>query len=329
MKQIVLVFRKPFEGQISIEYLFYNLSAYLKRGNVEIVNKQLSYYSKGLLNRLRNLFSITAYKEKIIHVTGDVHYTILGAWFCKRVLTIHDLGFMLNKSPAARLIYWLIWVYLPVKFAHRVTVVSETTRQDLLKYVKVDETKIAVIGNFVDEIYQPFLKPVKKTPTVNLLQIGTTPNKNIDRLLQAIEGLDCTLTIVGKLPENILIQLKARQINYINKYDLTINELYEEFKKSDILCYTSTHEGFGMPILEAQAAGIPVICSNCSSMPEVAADGAYFVDPYDISSIRAGIEKLAADNELKNNLIAKGFLNTKRFSKASIAQQYLNIYQNL
>jgi glycosyltransferase involved in cell wall biosynthesis len=328
MKEIILIFRKPFPGQLSIEYLFYNISAYLKNKDTPIINRQLAYYSKGLLNRIRNVLALITYKKKIIHVTGDVHYAILGAWFCKRVLTIHDFGFMTNKTPIARFIYWLIWVYLPVKFAHKVTVVSTSTKTDMLKYVKVDETKVSVIGNFIDNIYQPVTKPARNAPP-RLLQIGTAFNKNIERLLYAIEGIDCTLVIIGKLPAHIVQLLKTNRINYENKYDLSIDDLYEEYKKSDLLCYVSTLEGFGMPILEAQATGIPVVCSNCSSMPEVAGLGAFFVDPFNILSIENGIKRVLNNTTLKNDMLKQGFINVKRYSKDIIAKEYFNIYQDL
>lgn len=329
MKDIVLVFRKPFEGQISIEYLFYSVSSYLKEQNVSIANLQLARYSKGLVNRLLNLFTTTRYIKKIVHVTGDVHYTILGAWFCKRVLTIHDLGFMLNKGPAAKFVYWLFWIYLPVKFSHRVTVVSENTKADLLKYINVKDSKLTVVGNFIDEIYQPANKQDRTSSTIKLLQIGTAYNKNIDRLLDAINGLDCTLTIVGKLSDKLINQLAKRQISYINLTDLSIDDLYLEYKKADLLCYVSTSEGFGMPILEAQATGTPVVCSNCSSMPEVAGNGAYFVDPFDSLSIRNGITKVAGDTFVSASLVTNGFTNARKFSKATVAQAYYKIYQEL
>ncbi|TWR27013.1 glycosyltransferase family 4 protein [Mucilaginibacter achroorhodeus] len=329
MKQVVLVFRKPFEGQVSIEYLFYSLSSYLKEQNVSIINRQLSHYSKGLLNRLRNVFTITHYHKKIIHVTGDVHYTILGAWFSKRILTIHDLGFMLNKGPAAKFTYWLFWIYLPVKFSHQVTVVSENTKRDLLKYINVENSKVTVISNFIDAIYKPVVKPKCNLSTIQLLQIGTAFNKNISRLLDALEGLDCVLTIIGKLTDNLKKQLKEKQITYRNLTDLSIDDLYLEYQQADLLCYVSTLEGFGMPVLEAQATGTPVVCSNCSSMPEIAGDGACYVDPYDIASIRNGIEQVANDKQLTAKLISSGLINVRRFSKDAVAKAYHKIYQDL
>ena len=328
MKEVVLIFRKPFTGQVSIEYLFYSISAYLKKAHVPIVNRELAHYSNTVLKRFKNLFSVTGYRNKIVHVTGDVHYALLGAWFCKRVLTIHDLGFMVDKGRAAKFVYWLLWVYLPVKFAHRVTVVSENTRRDLEQYMTLDDDKVQVIGNFIDEVYQAAPRPVT-TSTLRLLQIGTAPNKNIKRLAGAIAGLDCVLTVVGKLPENTIRELELHQVKYENKYNLSVADLYEVYKQSDLLCYVSTLEGFGLPILEAQATGLPVLCANCSAMPEVAGAGAYFVDPLDVDAIRNGISTLSKDMQLQKALIEKGYENAKKYSKNLIAKEYLKLYQGL
>lgn len=328
MKEVILIFRKPFPGQFSIEYLFYSVSKYLDSKNIHISNLQLSYYSKGLTNRVLNVLSLLSVKKKIVHVTGDVHYAILGALFCKRILTIHDLNFMQNKSLIPRTIYWLLWIYLPVKFSHKVTVISESTKQELLKYVKIKSSKIHVIGDFIDEIYKPVKNNFNKT-NPRILQIGVTFNKNLERLADALRGIDCTLIIIGKLPGNISDKLKACNIAYENKYNLSSEELFDEYVKSDLLCYVSTSEGFGMPILEAQTVGRPVVTSNCSSMPEVGGTGAVFVDPFSVSSIRNGIVKVLEDDKLRESIICNGFTNIERFSKETIAQHYLNLYRNL
>ena len=105
--------------------------------------------------------------------------------------------------------------------------------------------------------------------------------------------------------------------------------MIEHYKNADIISFISTYEGFGLPILEAQSIGRPVITSNISSMPEVAGDGALFADPYDVASIRKGILNLINNETLREDLILKGLNNILRFQPKLIAEQYAELYRNI
>ena len=94
-----------------------------------------------------------------------------------------------------------------------------------------------------------------------------------------------------------------------------------------MISFCSLLEGFGLPILEAQATGRPVITSNLSSMPEVAGNGALLVDPYDVNAIRKGILRIIQDGALRENLIVKGLENVKRFSPQKVADAYVELYR--
>ena len=372
-KEVALIYRKQFPNTFSIEFIFDELISSLQTSQ-KIQKYTLPYYSNSFFNRLLNLICILFLPGKILHVSGDVHYAILGAWFKKRVLTIHDLAFMhQNKGAKRSILKWfyiilpvkfahqitviseatkadllqyvsvdpqknkgakrsiLKWFYiiLPVKFAHQITVISEATKADLLQYVSVDPQKIKVIPNFISEIYQPVKDKKFNTIQPQILQVGTAFNKNIERLAEAICNVNCKLIIIGSLNNTQLTTLQKFKINYINKLDLTGQELVSEYQKADLLAFTSTIEGFGMPILEAQACGLPVVTSNCSSMPEVAGDAAVFVDPFEIQSIKNGISEMISNAKLREETTKKGFENIKRFSKESIVAQYDSLYQEL
>lgn len=268
-------------------------------------------------------------QRKIVHVTGDVHYAILGTWFSYRVLTIHDLAFMHQNIGIKRSILKWFWIILPVKFAHKITVVSEATKDDLLNYVSVDQQKIKVIPNFISTKFQPILDRKFDIDQLKILQVGTAFNKNISNLTEALSGIPCTLTILGKLDEAQKKMLNKFKIEYTSKIGLTEEAVYQVYKDADLLTFVSTIEGFGMPIIEAQACGLPVVTSNCSSMPKVAGDAAIFVDPYDVISIRTGILTMINNETLRNALIKKGFENVNRFSKERIVAQYCLLYQEL
>ena len=105
--------------------------------------------------------------------------------------------------------------------------------------------------------------------------------------------------------------------------------MVNEYEKCDILSFVSTYEGFGLPIIEAQTCGRVVITSNISSLPEVAGNGAYFINPYDITEIKNGIKELINNSKLRDELIQNGIENVKRFNPEQIANQYKELYQKV
>ena len=107
------------------------------------------------------------------------------------------------------------------------------------------------------------------------------------------------------------------------------DQLILEYKRCDLLAFVSTYEGFGLPILEAQAAGIPVLTSNLSSMPEVAGLGAVLVDPYSINEINRGVLSLINNETLRNRIVEYGFANVKKYVAKEISEQYINLYNDL
>ena len=109
----------------------------------------------------------------------------------------------------------------------------------------------------------------------------------------------------------------------------TDQEILEQYQRCDILSLVSTLEGFGMPIVEANAVGRVVISSNTTSMPEIAADAAVLVDPFDVASIRAGFIQILEDPNLREKLIANGYINHKRFQPNHLAQQYADLYKQM
>lgn len=327
-KEVILVYRKQFPHTFSIEFIFDNLITSLKL-SFKIKKYILPRFSNSFFNRAINIVSMLRLRHKIVHVTGDVHYAILGAWFSIRVLTIHDLAFMHQNKGVKRSILKWFWIILPVKFAHQVTVISEATKTDLLRYVAVDPQKIKVIPDFISDVFQPVADRKFSSDRPQILQIGTAFNKNIHHLAEALSQIPCTLTIIGKLDDTQKESLETFKITYINKFGLTEQEIFQEYAKADLLTFISTIEGFGMPILEAQACGLPVIASDCSSMPEVAGNSAVLVNPFDITSVKNGISELINNEAPRNELIQKGFENVKRFSQEKVVAQYASLYQEL
>ena len=101
------------------------------------------------------------------------------------------------------------------------------------------------------------------------------------------------------------------------------------YKIADIVTFVSKYEGFGVPILEAQATGRPVITSNLSPMKEVAGKGAIFVDPYNVEDIRVAVKTIIFDAEFRQKLVKQSLENVKKYSAKSIAEKYIQLYKQI
>jgi len=268
------------------------------------------------------------HQQEVNHITGDIHYIAYLLNKQKTILTIHDLEIIIRSHFLKRYIILFFWFYLPIKRVKYVTVISEFTKKELLTYVKVPEQKIKVIHNCIPGKIDVSPKSFISTcPTI--LQIGTKKHKNIPNLLEAIKNIPCKLIIIGELDKSLIAQLAWLNIDYENFYDLEYNEIIAIYKRADIVAFVSQYEGFGLPILEAQAIGRPVITSNVASMPEVAGNGALLVDPYDVKAIRKAVEQLIENPNLREELVRDGLENVKRFSPTAVAEEYAKVYREI
>ncbi len=264
----------------------------------------------------------------LVHQTGDIHYAVLGIWRCPVVLTIHDLRFLEESRGLKQILFWWLWLYLPCLRASRITVISEFTKNRLLAMCRVNPAKVRVIPNCVAAEFVPQDKPWN-TKKPCLLLVGTTPNKNLDRIAEACQGLQVKLSILGPLDDDQKIALNARELEYESFQGLSKSGVVQLYQACELVVFVSTYEGFGMPILEAQAVGRPVLTSDISPMREVAGDGALRVDPANIVSIRSGLLRIISEPELRYTLVKAGFQNVARYSAASIAAQYAALYNEV
>lgn len=325
--KVVLFYRKRLKGNFSIENLFKQLCENFPE-EIYWKKKEVSFKSTGFINRLLIGFEVMLNQGEINHITGDINFAAIFLRKSKTILTIHDIGFMSHSNPIARFILLWFWIKIPLLRSSYITTVSEATKKELLKYVSIDPLKIVVIHNPVSKLFKPLPK-LFNTERPVILQVGTKHNKNIHRLIQAIEGISCHLKIVGALDKSILDELTARQVDFTSVTELSDNEIVAVYDQCDIVSFVSTYEGFGIPILEANTVGRVVVSSNLFSMPEVAGNAAHLVDPYSVTSIREGILKVRDEAGYRNNLIENGFANKERFKVEDIAMQYVEIYKTL
>jgi glycosyltransferase involved in cell wall biosynthesis len=311
----------------SVERLFDDVRLKLP-ADIEATVRVNRHVSEGIWGRISDAFAAWRARGEVNHVLGDVHYL---AWFLPRkrtVLTVLDCVSLENMRGPRRWLFWLLWYWLPLQRVARVTVISEFTKTALQRWVNYPDDKIDIIPPPLSPEFT--LAPVDpSSERCRLLQIGTSANKNVRRVVDAIAELPVTLVIVGSLREDEIAHLERLQIDYVNRVGLDRESLLEEYRRASIVVFASTYEGFGMPIIEAQAIGRPVITSNCSAMPEAAGGAACFVDPLDSADIRRGVQRVMDDPEYVQDLVKRGLKNASRFAPELVAEAYAKVYRRV
>ena len=264
-------------------------------------------------------------KEKydIVHITGSEHYLLPFLRKYNTVVTVHDLGFYTNNKLGLRTIpKFLFWIRT-LSLANYVTFISGKSEREALKLVNLKPNHYGVIANPVNSEYVPSPKTINNNYPI-ILHVGTSENKNLDSTIIALKGFRCRLRIIGKLTDSQKLVLKLYGIDYENVYDLTDADILREYINCDYVNFPSLYEGFGMPIIEGQAVGRPVLTSSISPMEEVANGSSILIDPTNPKEIRRGYEIMSKE---ANSLIERGLKNVERFALDKITKQYLDVYK--
>jgi glycosyltransferase involved in cell wall biosynthesis len=254
---------------------------------------------------------------------------------CKSLAVIHDLNFAHQPEHIIFSHRKYLQHYFP-KFANRanrIATVSEFSKQDIHQTYKTPLAQIDVVYNGANHVFKPFNEEAKQeirsqycNGSPFFIFIGTLhPRKNLTHLFKAFEqfkkqtGKPHQLLGVGnrkwwpKELEDLYQSLEyKKEILFAGRK--SDDELAKILAASEALTYLPYFEGFGIPILEAFQAEVPVICSNATSMPEVAQDAALLCSPKDIDCIANSMEKVSSDQKLKKELIEKGKIRAKDFS---------------
>ena len=325
--KILYIYRHPDMG-FSIGKVFRPIEEEMKKhAEVDSIYLPVPNYSlKGLWKNIR--YALKHSKKNnydIIHITGTEHYLLPFLRNKKTIITVHDLGFFTNNKLSCRnILKYFLWIKtLPL--ASHTTFISEKSKNEALGLVKLKEGKYSIVMNPIGTEFSAQPKEINKLCPI-ILHIGTKEHKNIETTAIALKGFPCNLRIIGNLSEKQIDTLTTNNINYKNISNLTDEEILQEYINCDIVNFPSLYEGFGMPIIEGQSIGRPVLTSNLSPMKEIAADAAVLVEPTNPKSIRKGYETLLKDSE---QYIEKGFENIKRFTLSRISKEYFEIYNKI
>jgi glycosyltransferase involved in cell wall biosynthesis len=263
------------------------------------------------------------------------------------LVTIHDLGYLTypHAHPRLQRLYLDLSTRWNARVATHIIADSEATRDDLVTHYATPPEKITVAHPGYDET----LAPVRNPETIAaakarcgvegdyLLHLGTLqPRKNLSRLIDAFADVEANLTLVlagrrGWLTDDLFAQVQRLGLTDRVRFPGYIPQEDKDVLLSGALAFVfpSLYEGFGLPVLEAQACECPVLCSDTSSLPEVAGDAALLLPPTDVAAWTEAIDRVARDPALRANLVARGAANLQRFSWQRCADAVLTAMERL
>lgn len=276
----------------------------------------------------------------------------------KTVVTVHDIIY--ERYPHQYGLYETAMHRFKIKNAcrraHVVIAISEQTKNDLLEFYKVPEEKIVVCYQSCNPVFyaspdETLMQQVKtffNLPEQFFLYVGSiTERKNLLRIVTAMQQLGSNLkwplVVVGKgkeyqqkvqafLSEHNLTN-RVRFLSYEAKNEtLSLNSpqvLAALYRSAAALVYPSLFEGWGIPVLEAHAAGLPVITANVSSMPEISGEAALYVNPMNVDAIAAAMLRLQNNANLRNQLVQQGYDRAKLFTLDACINPVISVYRSL
>ncbi len=268
----------------------------------------------------------------------------------RTLLTVHDLSFARLPSAAAPRLKAYLESVVPrsARRADHILADSAATKADLIDLYRISEAKITVLYSGVSSAFKPVHEPAVQAAVrakygigaqPYVLAVGTLqPRKNYERLMQAFAALPAAwsslkLVIVGGrgwLDAPIHAQARALGERVVLAGFAAEADLPALYSGALCLVFPSLYEGFGLPVLEGMACGVPVLTSNVSSLPEVAGDAALMVDPHSVEAIRAGLlTLLEEDSAARAARVARGFAQAQRFTWQAAAQQLKALYAQL
>ncbi len=267
----------------------------------------------------------------------------------RSVVTIHDVIYLTYPDmykAIDRAIYDYKFRY-SCKHADKIIAISESTKRDIIRYYHIPEEKIEVIYQAIQPVFYNMQTEEAATDIVQkyhlpqdyLLYVGAiNSRKNLLGLVKALAllpaDLKIPLVIVGnghQYKEEVLRY--AEQAHLSDRLILLNNlhnplELQAFYQKARIFIYPSFYEGFGLPVTEALLSKVPVITSNCSSLPEAGGDAAYYIQPEDPGEIAEAIQKILTDAEFSRKMTEKGYAFAHhQFNVEKLTEQVHTLYQ--
>jgi glycosyltransferase involved in cell wall biosynthesis len=294
------------------------------------------------------LFFPKLVRESGVDLLHSLHYTRPIRLLCKSVVTFHDMTFFLYPElhTWARRQYFPQMMKASASRANELIAVSDSTRTDLIKVLRIDPDKVFTTHLGVNPGYKPIDDEREKIrvsekyalPDKFILYVGLIePRKNLPVLIEAFKqlieyGFNYKLILVGRygwMYRDVLDQVKelnlenmVRFLGYVPQEELPLI-----YNLATLFTYPTIYEGFGLPVLEAMACGVPVITSNVSSLPEIVNEAGILIPVNDTEALLDAMVRLIENANLRQELIHLGVQRAAKFSWAKTAQLTLQVYQ--
>ena len=261
------------------------------------------------------------------------------------VVTIHDIIPHVFPDKYLSNILERIWYKLAIRVSiHRsdkILTISNFSKEELIRYYDVDSSKIEIVSLAYNKAFRKIedksmLNDVKERYRLNnkyILAIGGSEyRKNIQRLINVyLKNFrdDYELIVVGGKWRDIDLSKKYQGNNIRFITGVPEEDLIAIYNMASVFVFPSFYEGFGIPVLEGMACGVPVVTSNVSSMPEVGGDAAIYFNPYDEKDMAEKIRQVLDDKQLRKTMIAKGLEKVKEYSWDKCARETLKVYEKV
>ena len=290
-------------------------------------NNQFRSYTRGI-------------KPSLYHETNYVPFYFE---YGPTIITVCDLSFVRHPEwhPSDRVKYFEKYCLKKVSQMEAVITISAFSKDEMLNLLNVDRAKIYVTPLGVGRSFMPNGKRMQGLPDQYILFLGNLePRKNLQSLLTAYRSLPRNLrdryplVIAGakawptnKLGKAFCSPQKDEKIVFTGYVPQVL--LPDLYRGASLFVYPSLYEGFGLPVIEAMACGVPVLASNTTSLPEVVGDAGMLVNPYNVDELREGMIKLLEDEKMRIEMSDRGLERAKLFSWEKCAKETLAVYEKV
>ena len=284
--------------------------------------------SRGLLDRLAIARAAAAERGDVLHLLGDITFAGAATDPRRTIVTVLDCIHETWPQPVRRALVAFGWLTLPAWRGVTFSAISRFTAERVAHHTRVPLDAITVIPPAVDPRFAAAWSPLPSGAPLALI-VGTTPNKNVARALRALAGLDVQALVIGPLDEEA--RRIAREARIVLEQHDRVDEtfLLDAYRRAHVVLFPSLYEGFGLPIVEAQAAGRPVVTSDLSPTRETAGGAAWLVNPLDVESIRAGVRAALAPGADRDARLSAARANATRFAPGPIADAWERLYREV